>query len=176
MLTVLGLFVLMLSAMASTSEETELPSLPEAVRLLQLDTINDLTQTNKELEYIINEKESQIAKLEVEKANLAATTSQLTQDILDKVLEKEQCDKMSQTKDDIIAEHVSRIAELESEKKDQLLLLANKTEEIAQLKDDFAAEKEEEERQCEAEKTHLRETFAEESLEAEANCKKAITE
>jgi len=37
---------------------------------LQLDTINDLRQTNKELEYIITEKESQIAKLEVEKANL----------------------------------------------------------------------------------------------------------
>ena len=157
---------------AGNSQEAELPSLPEAVRLLQLDTINDLRQTNKELENIITEKDSQIAKLEVENSekdesigNLTSTASQLRQDILAKMSEIEQCDNMSQTKDDVIAEHVARIKELELESKDQLLLLANKTEVIAQLKVDFAAEK----KQCEADKAHLNETFALKSLEEELN-------
>ena len=185
-------FVLILSALASTSsgtiiittsEETELPSLPEAVRLLQLDTINKLTQTNKELESIITEKESQITKLEVQNAekdesigNLTAAMSQLRQDILDKVSEKEQCDTMSHTKDDAIVEHLARIAELEMEKRVQLLLIANKTEEIAHLREDFAAKEEEEKKQCEAEKTHLSEAFAAKSLEDKAACKKEIDE
>jgi len=178
-----GILVLILSALISTTEEQEVPSLPEAVRLLQLDTISALRQTNKEVENVIAEKESKIAKLEVENAgkdetigNLTATTSQLRQDVLEKVLEKEQCDDMSQSKDDVIAEHLARIEELEMEKRDRLLLIANKTEEFAQLKEDFAAEKEEEKKKCEADKTHLNEAFALKSMEEEANCQKEIAE
>ena len=74
---------------------------------------------------------------------------------------------MSQSKNDVIAEHVAKIAELELESKDQLLLIANKTEEMAQLKEDFAAEKEEGKKQCEKEKSHLSDTFALKSLEDE---------
>merc|ERR1712013_620472 len=183
MLVVQGFCVLILSGLSSTGEETELPSLPEAVRLLQLDTVIHLRQTNKEQENIISAKDSQIAKLEVRNAgkdetigNLTATTSQLKEDARDKVLEKEQCDNMSQTKDEAIVEHLAKIAELEMEKRDQLLLLANKTEEIAQLKGDFKAKMKEKKKQCEAEETHLSDTFALKSMEEEANCKKEIAE
>merc|ERR1712013_884314 len=68
MLVVQGFCVLILSGLSSTGEETELPSLPEAVRLLQLDTVIHLRQTNKEQENIISAKDSQIAKLEVRNA------------------------------------------------------------------------------------------------------------
>ena len=179
MLTVQGFFVLILSAVVFTSEEKEVTSLPQAVRLLQLRTINHLKQTNKEQESVISEKESQIAKLEVENdekdgtiGNLTSTASQLIQDTQNKELEKEQCEGVSQTKDEAIVEHLARIAELEMEKRDQLLLLANKAEEIAQLKEDFAVKKIERRKQCEAEKIHLNETFALKSLEEEENCKK----
>merc|ERR1712013_709328 len=183
MLVVQGFCVLILSGLSSTGEETELPSLPEAVRLLQLDTVIHLRQTNKEQENIISAKDSQIAKLEVRNAgkdetigNLTATTSQLKEDARDKVLEKEQCDNRSQNKDAVIVEHLSKIAELEMERRDRLLLIANKTEEIAQLKEDFAAKMKEKKRKCEKEKNHLSDTFALKSMEEEANCKKEIAE
>ena len=44
-----------------------LPTLPEAIQLLQLESINDLKETIRDQESVIAEQEAKIAKLEGEK-------------------------------------------------------------------------------------------------------------
>ena len=47
-----------------------LPTLPEAIQLLQLESINDMKETIRDRESVIADQEAKIAKLEAEKIEM----------------------------------------------------------------------------------------------------------
>ena len=93
-----GFLLLVLFAfLRVTKGETGLPTLPEAVRLFQLESMNKLKQTIREQESAISEKQAKIDKFEGEIAtkdelisSLTAANSQLREEALK---EKERCDE-----------------------------------------------------------------------------------
>ena len=93
-----GFLLLVLFAfLRVTKGETGLPTLPEAVRLFQLESMNKLKQTIREQESAISEKQAKIDKFEGEIAtkdelisSLTAANSQLREEA---VKGKERCDE-----------------------------------------------------------------------------------
>ena len=97
-----GLLLLIASALPTgKGQEANLPTLPEAIQLLQLESMNELRETIQDQEVIIADQQAKIAKLEEDLeakdeliVTLKAEKSQLTVEYAEKVLEsKSQCEE-----------------------------------------------------------------------------------
>ena len=97
-----GLLLLIASALPTgKGQEANLPNLPEAIQLLQLESMNELRKTIQDQEVIIADQQAKIAKLEENLGakdelivTLRAEKSQLTVESAEKVFEsKSQCEK-----------------------------------------------------------------------------------
>jgi len=102
-----GYLFLLFSALHATTGQTPLPTLPDAVRLFQLDSMNKLKEAVREQEGIIAENQAKIAELEadsVSKDELIASTTAENNRFQQTVREQE----------NIIAENRGRIAGLEA--------------------------------------------------------------
>ena len=62
-----------------------LPTLPEAIQLLQLESINNLKETIRDRESVIAEQENKITKLEAEKTEIESQKSRELENMRTKV-------------------------------------------------------------------------------------------
>merc|ERR550517_781748 len=99
----ISLLLLLISSALPTAkgQEANLPTLPEAIQLLQLESMNELRKTIQDQEVMIADQQAKIAKLEENLGakdelivTLRAEKSQLTVESAEKVFEsKSQCEK-----------------------------------------------------------------------------------
>merc|ERR1719239_349679 len=98
----ISVLLLIASALPTAKgQEANLPNLPEAIQLLQLESMNELRKTIQDQEVIIADQQAKIAKLEENGGakdelivTLRAEKSQLTVESAEKVFEsKSQCEK-----------------------------------------------------------------------------------
>ena len=76
-----SLCILALCAPLVTSGETNLPTLPEAIELFQLETVNDLRRTIARQEEVIEEQQARIKELEEESKSKDAMIDSKTTEI-----------------------------------------------------------------------------------------------
>jgi len=179
-----------------TGGQEDLPTLPEAVQLFQLESMNELRQTIQSQESVIRDQETRIAELEKtledkdllivsmtaegrrEKAQCETEKARLREDFAaEKEEEREQCDaeiakletEETQVREELAAKNKKEKKECEAEKERYVM-------EKTQLAEECAAQKVEEKEQCEAQKTQLRAEFANQILENEAKCEEARME
>jgi len=140
-----GYLFLLFSALHATRGQTPLPTLPDAVRLFQLDSMNKLKEAVGEQEGIIAENQAKIAELEadsVSKDELIASTTAENNRFQQTVREQE----------NIIAENRGRIAGLEAANARKGEVIADITARNNQLAKDIVDGREkckEEKSQCE---------------------------
>ena len=179
-----------------TGQAEDLPTLPEAIQLFQLESMNNLRQTIQSQEGVIRDQVTRIAELEGmledkdllivsmtaegrrEKALCETEKAQLTEDFAaEKEKEKKQCDaeisecqaEKTRVREEFAAKNEEEKEKCEAEKEQYVL-------EKTQLEEEFTAKNVEEKERCQAEKTQLRAEFANQILEKETKCEEARME
>merc|ERR1711971_1403730 len=148
-------------------EEVDLPTLPEAIQLFQLESMNKLRQTIQSQEEAISEKQTRIEELGRALADKDLLIVSMTEEGR---REKAQCE----TENTRLAEEFAE--EKEVEKEQFAAEMAQCETEKTQLEAKFTAENVEEAEQCEAEKTQLKAEFANQILEKDTKCEEARVE
>ena len=132
-----------------TGQAEDLPTLPEAIQLFQLESMNNLRQTIQSQEGVIRGQVTRIAELEG-------------------ILEDKELLIVSMT-----AEGRREKALCETEKEESDAEISECQAEKTRVREEFAAKEKE---RCEAEKTQLREEFSSQILEKETKCEEARIE
>ena len=180
----------------TTGQAEDLPTLPEAIQLFQLESMNNLRQTIQSQEGVIRGQVTRIAELEGilddkdllivsmtaegrrEKALCETEKAQLTEDFAaEKEKEKEQCDaeiskcqaEKTRVREEFAAKNEEEKEKCEAEKEQYVL-------EKTRLEEEFSAKNVDEKERCQAEKTQLRAEFANQILEKETKCEEARME
>merc|ERR1711971_172947 len=177
-------------------EEVDLPTLPEAIQLFQLESMNKLRQTIQSQEEAISEKQTRIEELGRALADKDLLIVSMTEEGR---REKAQCEtentrlaeEFAEEKEVEKEQFAAEMAQCETEKTQLREEFAAKNEEDmeifdaqmaqcetekTQLEAKFTAENVEEAEQCEAEKTQLKAEFANQILEKDTKCEEARVE